>query len=112
MRATRILLELAFVATITLTLYQFRPSAPVPDDPPPIDFKLVMERYDKVRGVYRDRAEVEALLGPPTERNASGADVGRLEAYVVNGNAGRDLYPSERLWDKWSDPTDPNRWVI
>jgi hypothetical protein len=75
---------------------------------PPLAFDLVAERFGQVeQGASRD--QVEALIGPPTERWAWGPEVEEFERRWWNG--GRNLFPADREWNRWSDPADPERWA-
>jgi hypothetical protein len=67
-----------------------------------------VERFDRVQR-WASRAEVERLLGPPTERDAWGPEVEQFEEDWWNG--GRNIFPKDREWNRWSDPTDPERWA-
>jgi hypothetical protein len=81
-----------------------RPQTPQP----PLAFELVEKRY---RDLWRcgNREEVEALLGPPSQRNVSEPELREIEESLWN--MGRNWFPSVRVWDKWSDPKDAGRWV-
>jgi hypothetical protein len=79
-----------------------------PPRPGPLDFPLVMERFSRVQS-GASRAEVERLLGPPTEEYAWGPEIQQFE--VSWWNWGRNIFPDDREWDRWSDPTDPERWA-
>ena len=76
--------------------------------PPPIDFRVVVEWFGRVRN-GATRAEVEQHLGRPTERRASGPEVDRFEDHWWNG--GKNIFPDNREWNRWTDPADPNRWA-
>jgi len=74
----------------------------------PLDFRLVVEQFGRVeRGASRE--QVEQLLGPPTEGHAWGPEVEEFELHWWNG--GRNIFPADREWDRWSDPANPERWA-
>jgi hypothetical protein len=104
---------LAFVIVYVVTLYQLRQIAVAVDRPPPapflpLEFRLIQERYWQVQ-TYDTYEEVETWLGPPTERNVCEPVFGELERLWLNG--GRNWFPKDRCWHKWSDPNDKRRWV-
>src|SRR5262245_47691527 len=103
-RVTRILRDLVLLVAIVAMLYELRLIAtaierpPVPASArPPLDFRLVEERYrDLSLGYSRD--QVERLLGPPTHRDVWGPEFTTLEERL--GNAGRTRVPPVRIWDR------------
>jgi hypothetical protein len=114
-RVTRILVGLVFVAAVAGMLYELRRMAdafehpPSVAPPPPLDFKLVQARYSEIRLQSSRRAEVERLLGQPTQRSVWGPEFTEREEILEN--QGKNRVPPMRRWDKWSDPTDEGRWV-
>ena len=76
---------------------------------PPLDFRRVAEQFGQVQK-GANRAQVEILLGPPTERHEWGPEVDQFGPGWWNG--GKSIYPKRREWHRWSDPTDPERWVV
>jgi hypothetical protein len=115
-RATRILLDAALLLLICGLLYELRctlatmehPPAPPPPRPP-IDFKLVQERYRKV-GLLMSREAVLELLGPPTARAAREPEFQLQEEFLAH--SWRDFrIPDPRFWERWVDPADDRRWV-
>jgi hypothetical protein len=76
--------------------------------PAPLNFEIVQNRYRDLRRCT-NRYEVEALLGPPTHRNAREPEFEEFELSWWNG--GRNWFPSLRVWHKWCDPKSENRWV-
>jgi hypothetical protein len=110
----RVLIDLALLAAIVALLWWLRWTVEgikglrVPN--PPLDFRLVEERYDSIPW-GGSRMAVERLLGPPTEHYAWGPELAEVERILENG--GRNLMPEpeDRVWDRWSDPKDPGRWV-
>lgn len=114
----RVLLNLAWLIGILVLLWFLRrmtdaierSQAPIPPLEP-FDFRLIEKRYIKVP-VYGNgtRQEVEQLLGPPTEHCAQGPELVEAEEYF--SDKGRIWMPNlNKVWDRWSDPSDPNRWV-
>jgi hypothetical protein len=104
-RVTRIAVELLVLSAIgglvlelqrIHTALQSPPSpAPAQRSRPPLNFKLIQERYGLVHeGATRE--EVEELLGPPTRPN------------FAPFNPRRPHW----VWDGWSDPKDKGKWVI
>lgn len=101
-------------ATATLT------QVPGPAQPrPPLDFGLVKLRYDDVTHGL-SRARVHALLGPPTEPFTECPELQRLEAWIESeiesaqkkwGTA-KPALPERPIADRWTDPTDHERWVL
>jgi hypothetical protein len=80
------------------------PTAP----PAALAFRVVAEQFRYVQeGTSRD--VVEGLLGPPTQRHASGPEVEEFEQRWWNG--GRNIFPADREWNLWADPTESDRWV-
>jgi hypothetical protein len=75
---------------------------------PPLDFRLIMERFDSVKKGSTRRA-VEELLGPPSRSYMWGPEVAEFE--LDWSNYGRNIIPAVREWNRWEDPNDPNRWV-
>lgn len=69
---------------------------------------MVAERYNEIHYGMAPW-QVEQLLGPPTERHASGPEINRAEESWWNG--GRNYFPENRIWHRWSDSNDPDRWV-
>jgi hypothetical protein len=112
-RVIRILLELVFLLAVMLLLYEFRPIATVADRPPPaappLDFKLIEARYNKV-GLFVSRDEVRKLLGPPTELPFWEPGLEQLTADVEQWNMHSEL-PSDRIWVRWTDPNDKGKCV-
>jgi hypothetical protein len=80
------------------------------DSPPPqpLDFSVVAER-SRFIGAFVTRTEVEHLLGPPTERHVVSPELKEVELQMENG--GRNMMPTERVWDRWTDPKDNGRSV-
>ena len=112
-RARRIARDLALSLAMVVALYLLRQFAaaldrPPPPVPPPLEFRVVAERFRRLEEC-RTRAEVERLLGPPTDPNAWGPELAQFEERWWN--SGRNWFPKERLWHRWSDPGDPDRWV-
>jgi hypothetical protein len=117
-RATRIL-SIALLAALAVALcFVWRivttiklPPPPPPSPPPPsLEFKLVQKRFHKVR-FGASRQDVEQLLGAPTEQNAWEPEFQDFEDLM---EARPDRYahmPGERVWVKWTDPKDENRWA-
>lgn len=109
-RWMRIFVEIGFVATFVVTLYGLRQATTAAEPLPPpsrLDFDLVCERYSQVP-ISATRSEVEALLGPPSDRYAWGSDIAEIEQQL--DFAARDQ-PKVRVWDRWSDPKNEERWV-
>jgi hypothetical protein len=84
-------------------------SAPPAPEPPPLDFKLVKERFVKVRTLTRWE-DVELLLGPPTHRRQRGPEFWAVERDIEHFRRPFGL-PKDHFWDKWIDPDDDRRWV-
>ena len=58
---------------------------------------------------WQTHEHVEQLLGPPTGRFVDDPEL--REAEIRLDNSGRNMMPTIGLWDRWSDPTNPGRWV-
>src|SRR4051812_31441609 len=70
-RATRVLRDLVLLVVIIVLLYWLRRTAtaieyrPQPQPPrPPLDFKLIEERFGQLR-IFASPEDVDELLGPP-----------------------------------------------
>jgi len=108
-REARLMKDLALLMAIVVVLYQSRQAAAAiirPPSPPPLDFRLVAERYALLAG-YSSREEVERLLGPPTECNAWAPEIAEFEKNWRDRNG----FGEVRMWYKWSDPDNSDRWV-
>jgi hypothetical protein len=87
-----------------------QPPAPAPPARPPLDFKLVEERFDKVRRLAA-REQVEELLGARPPINGDwGADLQAWEELAEHSNRHFGI-PGNRFWALWTDPKDGNRGV-
>jgi hypothetical protein len=75
---------------------------------PPFDFALILQRYGDVQ-FFQSREEVEELLGPPSPQRVPEPRFARWEAWLDNG--GRNVLPRNRIWEKWIDPEDEQRWI-
>jgi hypothetical protein len=72
LRMTRVFVSVAFLVILAVALYELRETTMIhqaPPSAPPLDFKLVEERYSQVYPPL-SREKVAELLGPPTERYA------------------------------------------
>jgi hypothetical protein len=113
-RAARILLDMAFLVAIVALLYWLRRASnaierertPAPA-PAPVEFHLIMERLRHGGMMISSPEEAEALLGPPTERNAYGPDLDWGEEMAEREFA----IPKQRFWYRWTDPKNKDRWV-
>ena len=120
-RQTQIFIDLAWLAVIVVLLLWTRQLATdierdrqagrsrVSGPPQPLDFRRVAEMFGQVQK-GTSRAQVEMLLGPPAERHEWGPEVDQFGPEWWNG--GKSIYPKRREWHRWSDPTDPERWVV
>jgi hypothetical protein len=97
---------LALLAWLRELGLPIRTAPPAPR--PPFDFALVLQRYGDVQHL-QSREEVEELLGPPSPQRVPEARFVRWEARLDNG--GRNLLPQDRIWEKWIDPDDEQRWI-
>lgn len=76
----------------------------------PLEFKVVMDRFGKVR-IHSDPAEVEELLGRPFPINGNWeADLREWTEQAEHSNRHVKM-PKDRFWTVWSDPNDENRGV-
>ena len=105
----RLTILAAFLPAVGIAVLAIARDEPEHLPPPvPLEFKGIMERYGDVR-MFMTRQEVEALLGPPTERTAWDPEFERIEQ--AWRNRGRNIFPEDRVWQKWIDPKDASRWV-
>jgi hypothetical protein len=107
--------DVALVVAFLVLLFYLRgfvtptsKKSPTPPPRPALDFKLIAERFVKVR-LHANREEVEQLLGPPSSPDSSWepflSEWGS-QAYYSN----RGL-PEDRYWDVWIDPNQEGRGV-
>jgi hypothetical protein len=113
-RERRLFSDLCFVAAFVVLLSCLRwmvttsnHPRPPKSAPSPLDFKVVRERYKDVRD-RATRLEVLGVLGPPTQRNVWVAQSVQWEEMHWR----KDDSPYVRIWDKWTDPNDPDSWVL
>jgi hypothetical protein len=84
-----------------------KPGAPKPQ-PRRLEFELVAERYGQLR-LASSRAEVELLLGRPSPWTW---EPEFAEWREIAEHCNRHWSPAgARVWTKWTDPRDRNRWV-
>lgn len=98
----------ASIVLLLLLLKQVQTGLRSPTAPSPVDFSVIEERYDKVP-LWVSQKKVEALLGPPTDRRAYEEEFSKLEDFAIHSMRLRDS--TERFWQKWVDPNNPERWV-
>lgn len=118
-RAQRVVRDLVFlVAIIALfaTLLEAKATLtqppPAPAQPrPPLEFKLVAQRYADVK-VGDKLSRVHALLGPPTEPFARPYRLRILEWRAEETPDNYKDFPKPRFAEQWTDPSDPNRWGL
>jgi hypothetical protein len=95
---------------VAALLYGLRRTAIVAESaltpaPQPLDFELVVQRFDKIK-TFPSRNEIEKLLGPPTWVTSSPKD------WEVDIFAYSDFgIPKDRILLKWIDPNDDRKWV-
>ena len=68
-----------------------------------------MEWWYANRWLFQTRDEVEAEIGPPTERVPWTPELVRRTDEVRHMN--RDRVPPDQEWMRWVDPKDPSRSV-
>jgi hypothetical protein len=68
-----------------------------------LDFKLVEERCANI-GYGMRREQIEAILGPPSERNVWDPELKEIAEQ-------RNRAPKVQAWDRWSDPKNRGRWL-
>jgi hypothetical protein len=115
-RQTRLLLNLACLAGIAIFLVWLRQAADTTRRPPlpppgPLDFKLVRERFAKVRSGMGAKEVFDLLGAPVLSAPFREPEFDTIEAVV---DAHPDRYPGEghdRYWVKWTDPADERSWV-
>jgi hypothetical protein len=102
---------LGYLAWVVLSFLTERPpSLPLPPAKrQPLEFNLIRQRHRDVR-LFDSREKVEAILGPPTERNVVEPDLLELAERVEVWNRHLGV-PNERTWDRWADPNDKGKWV-
>jgi hypothetical protein len=95
------------VAALTVMGYVASALLITPEPPPqPFDFELVWERATELR--YKSLEEVEAHIGPPTERAGYLPEFAEIEEGAERSSRG--LMPDERFWHRWDEPKG-DRWV-
>ena len=108
-----IFLNLFMLAAILALLAWLREFAlPIHTAPPaprpPLEFALILQRYGDVQ-FFQRREEVEELLGPPSAQGVPEPRFAGWEARLDNG--GRNFVPQDRIWEKWINPDDEQRWI-
>jgi hypothetical protein len=113
-RGDRVLLALALLTAMAAMLLGLRlwilSGEPLSEPPPrpQLDFSLVQARFEQLR-LFASRAEVEDLLGPPSPDQTWEAEFAEWTELAEYRH--RALPEGIRLWEKWTDPQDKNRWV-
>jgi hypothetical protein len=113
-RATRVLVELGFIAVFGVAFYVLRQAAirvehpPAPEPAPaPLAFDLIEKRFPQVPW-YASRAEVVKLLGPPSDwaltYPEAPVDVPRWDYEMGMGK--------HRIWYRWNDPANKEKWIL
>ena len=114
-RWERIILGLALVVAIVALTSWLRRAAkaldlPPPPPRPPLDFKLVKERYSQLRSLAT-REQVHELLGPPsTPTGVWQRDLAEWESSAEWSHRHLGI-PADRFWELWTDPDDPGTGV-
>jgi hypothetical protein len=106
-RVSLVMLTAASVLGITCALIalHWEPSNP---ESQPLDFDIVVARLKELP-FHPSREEVEALLGPPTER-ISGFEFAE-EEIRAEWNSRHVGIPEDRYWVRWSDPNNDERYL-
>ena len=76
--------------------------------PPPRQISLTKEIVDKVQ-FHMTRAEVERLLGPPTESHVVDPRFDGIEESLEWSNRHLGLPRNSRIWRKWVDSDDNSK---
>lgn len=103
------LLPAAFV--LLVGVFRVEPVLPPAEPPPqPFPFETVLANYDRLDTVFSPTyAEVEAQIGPPTERVADDQELRDEEVWAEHSHRHLGI-PRNRFWSRWSDPQDAGRW--
>ena len=102
-------LDLAVVTAVAILLPWLRGTARSLQPRPPLTFAVICERFHQL-DLGASREEVEALLGPPTERGAHDPELEMAERKAEWSHRHLGI-PRERSWERWIDTQDPQRWV-
>jgi hypothetical protein len=118
-RAARIFRDLALLIAIGALFYWARqtaktfehpPAAPLPD--PPLEFRLIEERFNNVK-MFASRQQVAELLGtpsPPRDYGTWRADLRQWEERAKHSHRHLGI-PSDQSWELWTDSRDERKGV-
>jgi hypothetical protein len=101
----------------SVTKAAYAPPAPQPT-PSQLSFDTIVARYRQLREFdfafaypRKTRHDVHLLFGPPTHQNWRDRELVKVERSWEVSDKRFMLDEDDRVWEKWVDPGDNERWV-